>query len=79
MSALPALADLLKEKERLLKALKEIELEIIPFQSSCKHGRIQPGDHESLVVTFKGVCPDCQKVLLSEDIVKLLKGQYPLR
>lgn len=67
---------LLSKKSKARKEAETYERQLVMYQERCGHPAIKTSSHEDFVIKFKGCCPDCGKIILSESIIKMLRGQY---
>lgn len=52
---------------------------LLPFQEKCTHTAVQTADHETFVMVLNGICPDCGKIILPQEVINLIKGNYKPR
>ena len=70
-------AKVLLNEIRILEDRKQRLLELLlPIQQKCDHSEVKWASKEDFVLKYKGVCPECGEVILSMNIINMIRGQH---
>jgi len=70
-------AKVLLNEVRILEDRKQRLMELLlPLQQKCDHSEVKWASKEDFVLKYKGVCPDCGEVILTMNIINMIRHQY---